>query len=319
MNKVVIMLFFTNALCCIKSLVVQPDPQSNYFNIINFHWPQDAAAIGNFSNYEQIHFINISADIVSRSITNKLENCAWLKLSNGVVGTFYINTLISMIFISNTNTEHVMIETEQDYKLESLIIRRTKLTRVPKRINLLIHIEYLEITGNSIEFVSLDDFNGLNNLYTLDLSNNNIKYIHSTAVSLPKLSLFKMIKNKLYQLDVCSWSMPSINMLALRFNDLKHFAIGHFPTLEYATLQGNPLNCAWRDSFLKLNLNKQWPAMNRLSCDKNSQGNITLHCPSTLDELRQQNSGLQLELNKLREHISSSQRLAGLTKYRQKL
>lgn len=262
------------------------------------------------SKYKEIHFKNTRIDVVSHGFTNRLEKCVRISFTDGLVETVYINTQFFSFNIENTNTEAVAIEDGRNYQLETLIISRTKLSRIPKRINQLKKITYLEITGNSIEFVALDDFDGLNNLETLSLSRNSIKFIHSYAtVSLPKLFIFKIHNNKLQQLDVCGWIMPSINMLELHRNNLTHFAIGHFSTLSYVTLQYNPLNCAWRDSVLELDINKYMPLMIKFSCDVNIPGNFSLHCPSSLDDLRQQNSNLQLELNQLREYASSNQRL----------
>lgn len=290
----------------VESLILEPDVNSNHYKIINFLWPKDATAIQDIRDYSEIFFQNSNIDIVSNELTDNFEQCIWLRFSNGIVRTVFIDTKLHMLALQNTSTENVIIERGKHYKLRKIIISTTKVTNIPKNINQLKDIKHIEITNNFIEYVSLNEFDGLENLNTLDFSGNKLKYLHSfSSVDFAKLRRFNINNNQLQQLDVCNWHMPALNILDLNHNNLTYLAIGHFNTLEYLSLRSNPLNCKWRDWFLKDEVNRHKYLGHELSCDEKNSRDFELRCSSTTKELWQKNSNLNYKLFQLQEQISN--------------
>ncbi|XP_062715892.1 leucine-rich repeat protein SHOC-2-like [Aedes albopictus] len=294
MNTVLILLVLAETFNGITSWVLETDPESDYSNVKNFQWTTDSSALQKFSHLEQLHFINATIDTVTQNFKNQLKNCVWLKFTGGKVKTVYMNSKLSMLNLQDTSTEKVIIEPGQEYILGTLVISRSRLTRIPHNINQLKQMNRLDIMDSWIETVLLNDLDGLDNLYEINLSGNRIRRIDSNGlISFPKLFRLKLQNNQLQQLDTCRWSMPELFEFLLNNNRLTHFAIGHFSSLNHLTLASNPLNCAWLKSLVSY---RSFFYHDIYTCDESSQGDFGLHCPSNLGESNDKNANRDADL-----------------------
>lgn len=278
---------------------------------MNFHAIKDTVALRSVSNIENLHFVNANIDTVTQSFSNQLEKCVWLNFTNGTVKTVLINSKLLMIDLNNTATEKVIIEQGQEYKLVTLLIRKSKLTRTPPNVNQLKQLKRIDIIESWIEYVSLNDFNGLDNLYEIDLSGNRIKQVQtSDLVSLPTLFRLGFHNNRLYQLDTCRWDMPSLAELRLNNNNLVHFSVGHFLSLKLLALASNPMNCAWMTSLVELLQRRAkyfWFGykftQDEWSCNGASLGGFDVHCASTPEKIQELDPDSRSRLEKIESAI----------------
>lgn len=237
-------------------------------------------------------------DILPINITDHFKACISLNFQHGFVRNVHLSPKLWRIRVFRTSTENVLIEQGMDYELELLQCHETNLTRIPENINQLKKLRYLELPGNSIETVQLDQLDSLNSLYAVDLSFNKIKHISCLgSVRLPSLSDLHLESNRLNHVDVCSWDMPSLSKLMLYRNKLTHFAIHHFRKLKMVAIYENPLNCVWKYSFLQNRKDVEY--IGEVSCDEKSAGVPVLDCRPSNDHLQQQILDMNKRLQKM--------------------
>lgn len=245
--------------------------------VMNFVWPSDAAAMETIPDKKEILFANALIDIVPQNFTNQLKRCMKLSFLGGKVRTVYVSTSLEDLSLSSSATENIIIERGTDYKLRSLKVRYSNLTRLPDNLNQLKQLSKLAIEYTSIDYILLDQLNGLEGLISLELCCNRIKSLHSDSlISLPMLLMFVLYENQLEQVDTCSWSMPSLFTLDLSHNNLTNIAIGRFPLLKALALELNPLNCGWMNKFM----NSSWFNDQEVACNEQSKGDFSLECPA---------------------------------------
>ncbi|XP_062702246.1 leucine-rich repeat-containing G-protein coupled receptor 4-like [Aedes albopictus] len=274
----------------------------NSIEIYDFNWPADAASIGNISKHKtSFNFFNAIVDILPYNFTEPFEKCEGIEFEGGLVKSIHINPKLDDIYLYNTSTENVIIKPDMFYKLGDFRCVKTKLTHIPENINRLKHLKNLNLDGNLIEIVQMDQLNGLDNLKELFLSSNKIKHIYSDGpVSLPSLNSMYLNNNQLQHFDVCSWDMPSLSYLFLNGNNLTHFAIHQFLALEVLRIYENPVNCAWTDSLKNTSIRLYFHA----SCDKKSVDDFVLDCPPpTNHQLKQQISSVNTKLRQIEEKM----------------
>ncbi|XP_019528508.3 protein artichoke-like isoform X2 [Aedes albopictus] len=303
MKGILILLLFIASLDGMKSFSVQPSEyQQNGVVVSNFHWPADAASVGKIPDVETLHFINIEVDILSRNFTDRFQRCTSIRFDGGKINTFHISPKLSHIELESTDTENVIIESAKYYQLEKFECRDAHLTRIPESMSQLKKMKYLNLNHNSIQTVQLDQLNGLDNLEILNLLFNKINHIHNHgSVNLPSLTELHLGYNQLKHIDVCSWNMPKLSYLNVVNNRLTHFTINNLRGLKQVNLARNPLNCVWKDSLLRSRTDIK--IERELTCDTDSTGIFGLDCPSSIDQLRLQNSTLAKANSQTADHV----------------
>nr|XP_029730278.1 leucine-rich repeat protein SHOC-2-like [Aedes albopictus] len=286
----------------IKPFTVSDDSSwDNSIVIYDLNWPADAASIENIPKHKTIYnFVNAIVDILPYNFTEPFEKCNEIKFVGGSVKSIHIYPKLDEIFLFETSTENVIIKPDMFYKLGDFSCMYTQLTHIPENVNRLKHLKVLNLKGNLIETVQMDQLNGLDNLRELWLSSNKIKHIYSDGpVSLPSLNYMNLDNNRLQHFDVCNWNMPSLSHLDLQSNSLIHFAFHQFPALKLLGIEENPVNCAWRDSLKNTSIRLYF----ELSCDDKSVGGFELDCPPTNHQLKQQISSVDTKLSQIEEKM----------------
>nr|XP_029734920.1 protein phosphatase 1 regulatory subunit SDS22-like [Aedes albopictus] len=283
--------------------------------IYDFNWPADAALMGNIPKHNTIYiFFNTIVDILPYNFTEPFEKCKRIEFVRGSVKSIHINPKLDDIHLYNTSTVNVIIKPDVFYKLGHFTCTKSKLTQIPENMNRLKHLKILDLDGNLIETVQMDQLNGLDNLEELWLSSNKIKHIYSDGpVSLPSLAVMYLHKNRLQHFDVCNWNMSTLARLDLSGNNLTHFAIHQFPALRVLVIDDNPLNCAWTDSLKNTSI---WLYSNT-PCDEKSVGAFESDCPPTNHQLKQQISSVDTKLSQVSDRMQKIEDLINLNNNQQ--
>ncbi|XP_062704950.1 uncharacterized protein LOC134287320 [Aedes albopictus] len=292
MKEIVVLLLIIAILGGIKSFSVETNEyHQNEAVIRDFHWPADAASVGNIPDMESLYFINMKVDILTQNFTDQFQKCITTKFDGGEIKTIHISTKLTHIELYSTYTENVIIKPRKYYQLEYFQCRGLSLTRIPENMSQLKKMKYLDLSFNLIQTVQLDQLNGLDDLFEIDLSYNKINHINNHgSVSFPSLTYLHLGGNQLKHIDVCSWNVPKLSYLNIVNNRLTLFAINSLRGLKQVNLARNPLNCVWKNSLLgdRTDIKIQ----EELTCDTNTKAAFGLDCPSTIDQLRFQNSTL---------------------------
>ncbi|XP_062704954.1 leucine-rich repeat-containing G-protein coupled receptor 4-like [Aedes albopictus] len=266
------------------------------------------------------YFFKAQVDILPQNFTDQFKNCIHIQFERGVVKTIHVSPKLTHIELYSTSTANVIIELGKEYQLEEFTCSNTNLTGIPENISQLKKMKYLSLIGNSIQTVQLDQLQGLDNLESLQLTDNEIKHIHNQgSVSLPSLTNLHLANNRLTHIDVCSWNMPTLSYIDLRFNFLTHFAINQFRVLKGLRISDNPLNCDWMHSLLKSRSDIYH--VEELTCaNEGSEGVFALDCPMPIEQLRQQNANSMTSSAPVEATVlNNSQQIAELNNKIQKM
>lgn len=148
--------------------------------------------------------------------------------------TFNDSTNLKVLDLSFNAIKKVENETFTNLSsLETLSLANNKLTTFPQGVlQQQMNLNIVNLSNNYLLVIELQVFGNLNNLELLDLSHNKLKKVVFSTMSSrhAHLETFRLNNNQL--------------------NDLNGFKHSMVPSLNLFSLNGNPFNCSYLESFL---------------------------------------------------------------------
>uniref|UniRef100_A0A1Q3FR55 Putative leucine-rich repeat protein n=1 Tax=Culex tarsalis TaxID=7177 RepID=A0A1Q3FR55_CULTA len=192
--------------------------------------PSDNHAMAEFQDVLQLVIESSQIPVFSTELFAALGESNFLTLKGGQVGSVnFSSEKLHSLRIHKTELRNFSISAVPNHSLNTLIINRNLLERLPDAIRYLVGLTILDLSQNRLEFVDLDWFQQMDNLLVLDLSRNQLIRIDgSSDVRLKRLKNFWVNHNYLSQIP---W-----------------FPIG-FPRLERIRLADNRWSCGWVGSM----------------------------------------------------------------------
>lgn len=232
-------------------------------------------------------FQRLTKNSINCLLSLKNSNIKAFKLGNWQLPGFNTNVLSGLTALQSLSIEESKIEaitfSENLSDLQTLVLKSTSIKRIDSTISLLKELKSLKVLINNeiLEFapnmfkgldqleclhmcscidlgkIPMDMFNGLNNLVELNMSNCELKRIHSEAFShTPKLTKLNLSSNKLKLKNTALLRhLPHLKELDLSNNKIEYSVIEkglfcNLVSLETLSLNGNSIKIL--DSTIKL-------------------------------------------------------------------
>ncbi|EDS45645.1 conserved hypothetical protein [Culex quinquefasciatus] len=192
--------------------------------------PSDNHATAQFQDVLQLVIESSQIPVFSSELFAALGESNFLTLKGGQIASVnYSSEKLHSLRIHKTELRNFSVSAVPNHSLNTLMINRNLLDRLPDSIHYLVGLTILDLSQNRLEFVDLDWFQQMDNLLVLDLSRNQlIRVDGSSDLRLKKVKNLWINHNYLSQIP---W-----------------FPIG-FPRLERVRLADNRWSCGWVGSM----------------------------------------------------------------------
>ncbi|XP_058443077.1 leucine-rich repeat-containing protein 19-like [Malaya genurostris] len=224
--------------CCIQNLVLDSR------NAERYSFPQEIS----------IHLENCTIDYFSPEFAARLaESTTELSILDGYAPRVYVKPTLKSFTSLRCGTSDVTIDPVENQNLELLDLAGI-LKVIPNNIQYLKNLAVLDLCENQIEYVRLDQFEGLDKLRKLNLGHNKIKSVSVTKpLTLPKLNELFLHGNELTELDLTHLKADNLERFYVSQNQLMR--IDGFPhnfnKLIRTDLFSNRWNCSWLKQTLQ--------------------------------------------------------------------
>ncbi|XP_053685704.1 platelet glycoprotein V-like [Sabethes cyaneus] len=227
--------------CCIRQLEIDDRTAIEY---------------ANFAKQQYILLEDSNIYTVSPQLFELMTDAKMLEISGGFVPWVHLQPSITVLIIYDSQTKKIFIDPgeKKKYRLIWLEVRNVTMKEIPANLNQLRNLEHIGLVSAGIEFLVMDQFDGLNKLEELDLSGNNIFQIYvNFPMRLPSLRTLHLNNNQLTAIDVGYWYMPELTTFDLSSNKLKYIAKYNSNQMEKLCAikaERNRWNCKWLSEFL---------------------------------------------------------------------
>ncbi|XP_013137489.1 PREDICTED: chaoptin-like [Papilio polytes] len=183
-----------------------------------------------FKNHNQVIKLDLSMNKIIEIQQNSLPllNLQYLNITgNNLVGTIEQNTFSPAKFLRYLDLSNFKINKINDMAFIDLPV-----------------LARLNLSVNEIEFIGPNNFYGLNNMYDLDISNNNISEISLINTTLTNLKAVNLRNNKLTKLTNSLFNARNVIYLDLSFNNISNLNdtdFQMFPNLKVLKLSNNKI------------------------------------------------------------------------------
>ncbi|XP_055621650.1 leucine-rich repeat transmembrane neuronal protein 1-like [Toxorhynchites rutilus septentrionalis] len=209
----------------------------------------------NFAKQQYLLLEDSNIFTVSPQLFQLMTDVKMLEITGGFVPWVYLRPSITVLNISDSQTKQLVIDpNERKYRLIWLEVRNVTMKEIPPNLNQLRDLEHIGLVSAGLEYLLMDQFDGLNKLEELNLSNNNIAQIYvNFPMRLPALRTLQLGNNELTSINLSYWHMPELNSFDLSSNRLRYIA--NYNSYQFEKLcaikaQGNRWNCKWLGEFL---------------------------------------------------------------------
>lgn len=216
----------------------------------------------NESDLEQVVFQDVSDPLTiasgkiphfTRKLSEKLPGVVDLVINGLEVQTLYVKP--EMIHLEAVKNQIKMLEVDDDpdktYQMITLDLSSNKLRDV-QVLSRFKKLRQLTLDGNQLEHLSMDLFQGMSELRKISLENNLMHtFDTSRKLQLIKLQSVSLAGNRLIELDVVLWDLPSLKQLDVSKNNLYTFSgsLNQFTALEDAKLSSNYWDCDFLETL----------------------------------------------------------------------
>ena len=204
---------------------------------------------GTFKHLILINTLDLSGNgifVIEKGALSGLKHLRYLGLANNKLRKVFHFNFRKLVSLQTLELEFNLINEVEDQSffdlihLKSLSMHHNNLTSVPKGLNILRALVFLDLSNNYVEFISMETFVHLKSLEFLNLSFSNIRMFHGSLLKnvLPNLTLV-IHHNPLDCTCDLRWLKDWFDSIP-HLNDTLHDQ--YHVTCEYPeTLQGKPL------------------------------------------------------------------------------
>ncbi|XP_058459195.1 leucine-rich repeat transmembrane neuronal protein 1-like isoform X1 [Malaya genurostris] len=209
----------------------------------------------NFAKQQYVLLEDSNIFTVSPQLFQLMTDAKMLEISGGFVPWVHLEPSITVLIIYDSQTKKIFVNPEErKYRLIWLEVRNVTMKEIPPYLNQLRDLEHIGFVSAGLEYLVMDQFDGLNKLEELDLSCNNILQIHiNFPMRLPSLRTLHLNGNKLRTIDIGYWYMPELTTFDLSSNQLKYITNYNSNQMEKLCAikaEQNRWNCKWLGEFL---------------------------------------------------------------------
>ncbi|XP_039429273.1 SLIT and NTRK-like protein 2 [Culex pipiens pallens] len=209
----------------------------------------------NFRKQQYILLEDSNIYTASPQLFHLMIDAKMLEISGGFVPWVHLPPSVTVLIIYDSQTKQIFVDPEErKYRLIWLEVRNITMKEIPPNLNQLRDLEHIGLVQSGLEFLVMDQFDGLNKLEELNLSGNNIARIYvNFPMRLPSLRTLQLNDNKLSAIDLSYWHMPELTTFDLSSNRLRymlHYNSNQFEKLCAIRAERNRWNCKWLEEFL---------------------------------------------------------------------
>ncbi|XP_055598890.1 P-granule-associated novel protein 1-like [Uranotaenia lowii] len=209
----------------------------------------------NFAKQQYILLEDSNIYTVSPQLFQLMTDAKMLEIIGGFVPWVHLRPTVTVLIMNDCQTKQIFIDPEEKkYRLIWLDVQNVSMKEIPPNLNHLRDLEHIGLVNAGLEYLVMDQFDGLNKLEELNLSSNNILRVYvNFPMRLPSLRTLQLNDNKLVSIDLSYWHMPELTTFDLSGNELRyivHYNSNQFEKLCAIKAEQNKWNCAWLKEFL---------------------------------------------------------------------
>ncbi|XP_052860278.1 uncharacterized protein LOC128267478 [Anopheles cruzii] len=193
--------------------------------------------------------------MLSRPMTDRMQKLRTLQLEGLKLESVFVRANFEELRLSGNAIVNLTTDPQDisppPYRLKVLDLRSNRFANVSQLAPFRKLVELL-LDGNAISVLEMGPFQGMTGLRRLSVAGNRIGRVVSTLsppLVLGELVHLSLASNRLQELDMGTWQLPSLENLQLNDNQLTELAglrnFDQFVSLARLNLVGNRWSCPW--------------------------------------------------------------------------